>query len=85
MFGVKVRIHRPLLILLIIVSLLLIFLLLSKKKSVAIKKFEIDKDEDINLIDLFNLAYKLTYQAGQAIKLIKNTKKTFQKKIILKC
>ncbi|CAF1042516.1 unnamed protein product [Rotaria sordida] len=38
-----------------------------------------DNDEDINLIDLFNDAFKLTYQAGQTIKIIKNTKNNFKK------
>jgi hypothetical protein len=39
----------------------------------------IDNDEDINLIDLFNIGFKLIYQAGESIKLIKNTKENFGK------
>jgi len=79
MFGVKVRPHRSLLILGIIVCFLLIFLLISHEKKHPIEEVITADDEDINLIDLFNNAFKLTYQAGETIKLFKNTKENFGK------
>jgi hypothetical protein len=77
MFGVKVRPHRSLLILGIIVCFLLIFVLISHEKKHSIEEVKIADDEDINLIDLFNNAFKLTYQAGETIKLFKKTKENF--------
>ncbi len=83
MFGVKIYPHRSLLILgIIIIFFLLIFLSNPHKKTRPIEKVKIGPDyddEDINLIDLFNIAFKLTYEAGQSIKSIKNTKKDFGK------
>ncbi|CAF1436473.1 unnamed protein product [Adineta steineri] len=74
MFGVKFHPHRSLLIVGVLGCFLIIFILLSykEKKNTIIKQIQIDNDEDINLIDLFNNAFKLTYQAGHAIKLFKN-------------
>jgi hypothetical protein len=79
MFGVKIHPHRSLLILAVIICFLLIFILPSYKKGSLVEKISFENDEDINLIDLFNHAFKLTYQAGQAIKLFKNTKKRIWK------
>ena len=80
MFGVKIHLHRSLLILGVIICFVFIYILLpDKKDSPLLESISFDNDEDINLIDLFNNAFKLTYQAGQAIKIIKNTKKNFGK------
>ena len=43
------------------------------------KKTKLVSDEDINLIDLFDTGFKLVYEAGQIIKLIKNTKQNYGK------
>jgi hypothetical protein len=80
MFGVKIHPHRSLIILGIISCSVFIFLLISNKKPVINEPpLVIDNDEDINLIDLFNIGFKLIYQAGESIKLIKNTKENFGK------
>jgi hypothetical protein len=79
MFGVKIHPHRSLLIVGVIICFFLIFVFLSDKKVPSVEKLSFDTDEDINLIELFNHAFKLTYQAGQAIKLFKNTKTNFAK------
>jgi len=75
MFGIRMRPHRSLLILTAIICLLLIIIFYPKRRSSSIEKIKINNDENINLVDLFNHAFKLTYEAGQTIKLIKNTKK----------
>jgi len=77
MFGVKIHPHRSLIILGIIGCSVFIFLFFSNKKPGRIEPTVIENDEDINLIDLFNIGFKLTYQAGESIKLIKNTKENF--------
>jgi hypothetical protein len=77
MFGVRIHPHRSLFIVVVIICLLFIFVFYPKKKVSMIKKIEIVNDENINLVDLFNNEFKLTHQAGQAIKLFKNTKKKF--------
>ncbi len=79
MFGVKIRPHRSLFIFGIIACFLIILLLKSYGKKPVIEKVDLENEEDINLIDLFNNAYKLTYQAGEAIKLFKNSKTKFEK------
>jgi hypothetical protein len=79
MFGVRIHPHRSLFIVVVIICLLFIFVFYPKKKVSMIKKIEIVNDENINLVDLFNNAFKLTHQAGQAIKLFKNTKRNFGK------
>ncbi|CAF4253750.1 unnamed protein product [Rotaria socialis] len=79
MFGVKIRPHHSLSILAFIICFLLVLILFSQRKSSPIQTVEIDNDDDINLVDLFNHAFKLTYQSGQAIKIIKNTKNNFKK------
>jgi hypothetical protein len=79
MFGVKIRPHRSLLILVVIVCLLLIFVFYSKKNTSLIETVEVNNDEDINLVDLFNHAFKLIYESGETIKLIKSTKQNFGK------
>ncbi len=77
MFGVKIRPHRSL----VIVGVLLCFIiiiLLSKSKHSNERKEEIVSDEDdINLVDLFYDAFPLVYEAGETIKLFKNTKQNY--------
>ena len=63
MFGVRIHFHSSLLILVVLICFLLIFIFYSrKKKHHKLKKIEINNDEDINLIDLFNHAFKLLYE-----------------------
>ena len=50
-----------------------------KKRLHLIETIEVNNDEDINLVDLFNHAFKLIYESGETIKLIKSTKKNFGK------
>lgn len=78
MGGIKLHLHRSFAIWAFIICFLLVFILFSSKNSSSIEKIEINNDEDINLVDLFNNAFELTYQAGQAIKIIKNSKKQFK-------
>ena len=83
MFGVKIRPHRSLLIFsLCIAFLFIIFFFTFRQNKFSIGKKAIDQDDDIDisLIDLFNNAFQLTYEAGQTIKLFKNQNKTFFKK-----
>ena len=78
MLGVKIRPHRSLFYLIILLlCFLLIYLFNVKNSSRKEKRLVDDDDEEIHLIDLFNHAYQLTYQAGEYIRLFKNTKSSW--------
>jgi hypothetical protein len=79
MFGVKFRPHRSLVILGIILCCVIIFLLKSNQSKHSTGKSENINDDDINLVDLFDNAFQLIYEAGETIKLFKNTKQNYGK------
>ena len=84
MFGVKIRPHRSLVIILgILLCFAIIFLLKSTRHSNEIPQEIVnsgdDDDDDINLVDLFDSAFPLVYEAGETIKLFKNTKENYGK------
>ena len=73
------HLHRSLLISILIICLLLIYILFCQRRRIlSMKQHEIENDEDINLVDLFHHAFKLTYQAGRAISILKNTNETLK-------
>jgi hypothetical protein len=78
MFGVKIRPHRSLVIIVGILICVIIIFLLKSKHSNEISP-EIVSDDDINLVDLFDNAFPLVYEAGETIKLFKNTKENYGK------
>ncbi len=82
MFGVKVHPHRSLVIITgILLCFIIIFLSKSKKYSNEIVRDNNNNndDDDINLVDLFDSAFPLVYEAGETIKLFKNTKENYGK------
>ena len=79
MFGVKIRLHRSLRILLSLLGLLVLCLLFIRRETPAQKSPRpATDDEEINLVHLFNRAFQLTYQAGQAIRSLKNSQTNLQ-------
>lgn len=82
MYGVKIRLHYSSRILLGLLGLLVLCLLFVRRETPAPTSSPTD-DEEINLVHLFNRAFQLTYQAGQGIRLLKNSQTnlpTFLKK-----
>ena len=85
MFGVKFQLNRPLYLILLLfcISFLLIQIFLKRKESIVNNSILSEDDETINLVDLFTNAFRLTYQAGYAIRSFKNSQNEsliFQKK-----
>lgn len=79
MFGIRIHPHRSLLLFIIVLLCLLVIYLFNERK-ISLKNEQLIDDEDIHLIDLFTHAFQLTFQAGQMIKSLKNSKINLKKK-----
>ena len=78
MFGIRIHPHRSLLFFTIFLLCLLLIYLFNERKN-SLKTEELIDDENIHLIDLFTHAFQLTFQAGQMIKTLKNSKTNLKK------
>lgn len=79
MFGIRIHPHRSLLFVVIFLLCFVFIYLLNNQRKNSGENQQVIDEENIHLIDLFTHAFQLTFQAGQMIKSLKNSKTNLTK------